>query len=41
VLPVLVFGFAGVAVLAGSGLRTVPQGSTDALLSGIFFSDSL
>src|SRR4030081_3284634 len=40
VLPVLVFGLAGAAVLGVSVLRTLPQGSLEALASGIFFSDS-
>ena len=40
-LPVLVFGLAGAAVLGASLLRTVPHGSDEVLASGIFFSDSL
>src|SRR5262245_5632333 len=40
VLPVLVFGLAGAAAFGASVLRTAPQGSLEALASGIFFSDS-
>ena len=41
-LPVLVFGLAEalLTVLGASVLRTLPQGSADALASGIFFSKS-
>ena len=41
-LPVLVFGLAGAAAAFGASLlRTVPQGSEEALASGIFFKESL
>lgn len=38
-LPLLLLGFAPL-VFGGSAVRTVPQGSEEALASGIFFRDS-